>query len=440
VSTERCRVVPTFLVGLLTTCWLGTASADQTLDQGRNLLEQGKPAAAFSLLEPLEQQRAGDPEFDFLLGLAALEAGERTRAVFAFERVLAIQPNHARARAELARAYLSLGENRAAREEFERVRQQPIPDGVATTIDRLLAIIESAEKRDSPSLSGFVELSGGSDSNVNSATDSTTVAVPALGLATLNPNSVQTGDLFTSLAGALSYRHPVGGGHSLTGDVKAVARINRDKSQFDTTSLDGSLGWKLARGADAYSAALTASTFERDGADLRDTIGLSVQWQHDLDALRQGTLFGQYNAIGYPGQSIRDVDRYVLGAGYAQAVGQRTVAFGSLYGGAEAEKARNVKHLGHTLGGLRAGVSNRLTEVWTLLANFGFETRRHGGDEPLFNRKRSDDQLEFGLGANWKVAKHWTAGARAVYLDNSSNIPVFDYDRELFTLSLRADF
>ena len=436
----RPRAIAVLFAGMLAAGSIGSAAADPMLDRGRQLLEQGEPAAAFALLEAQEQQRAGDPDFDFLLGLAALEAGQRTRAVFAFERVLAVQPDNARARAEIARAYLLLGENRAAREEFDRVKQQPIPAGVAATIDRLLAAIERAENRSSPSLEGFVEATAGSDSNVNSATDSATVAVPALGLATLNPSSVQTGDLFGSLAGGLSYRHPLGGGHSLTGDLKAATRSNRDKSQFDTTSVDGAIGWKLARGADAYGASVNASTFERDGNDLRDTVGLAAQWQHDFDSLRQGTLFGQYTTIEYPGQAVRDVDRYVLGAGYAQAIGPRTVVFGSVFAGEEAEKAANVAHLGHSLLGLRAGVSHRIAAEWTLLANIGYEGRRHGGNEPLFNEKRSDDQIEVGIGATWQFARQWSAGGRAAYISNGSNIPVYDYDRELFTLGLRFDF
>src|SRR5262245_64922836 len=41
-------------------------------------------------------------------------------AVFALERVLALQPDNHLARAEIARAYLALGERDAARREFER--------------------------------------------------------------------------------------------------------------------------------------------------------------------------------------------------------------------------------------------------------------------------------------------------------------------------------
>src|SRR2546425_555431 len=86
------------------------AFADQITDRARLLLQEKNPQAAYRLLEPLESQRAGDPEYDYLLGIAALDSGERERAVFALERVLAVNPNHAQARAEIARAYFEMGE------------------------------------------------------------------------------------------------------------------------------------------------------------------------------------------------------------------------------------------------------------------------------------------------------------------------------------------
>jgi tetratricopeptide (TPR) repeat protein len=430
------RFVAALLLGTSATAF----ALDPQLEQGRRLIEAGDGRAAYALLEPLETQRAGDPEYDLLLGRAAIDAGERTRAVFALERVLALQPGNAQARAELARAYLLLGENRAAREEFERVRQQDIPRGVADTIDRLLAMIERAERRNRPSLKGFVELSAGSDSNVNSSTDNPTVAVPALGIATLNPNSVKNGDSFATLAGGLSYRHPLGGGNFLTAGVNATERQNRNDSQFDTRAIDGALGWQRTRGAETVNVALTASSFARDGTDLRDTVGITAQLQQDLDAVRQVSLFLQYLAMEYPGQTIRDVDRYVAGVGYAQALAHRTVAFGSLYGGEEAEKAANVPHLGHALGGIRAGVLHRFDERWSVLANLAYEARRYGGNEPLFFEKRKDDQIEAGVSLSYQPSEAWKLAARAAYVEVDSTIPVYRYDREVFTLSGRFQF
>ncbi|MFN0186977.1 MAG: hypothetical protein ACKVQR_24460, partial [Aquabacterium sp.] len=58
------------------------AAADSVTDEARRLLNAQQAKAAFELLSPLESQRAGDPSFDYLLGIAAIDAGHPTRAIF----------------------------------------------------------------------------------------------------------------------------------------------------------------------------------------------------------------------------------------------------------------------------------------------------------------------------------------------------------------------
>ena len=176
------------------------AFADQITDRARLLLQQKNPRAAYRLLEPLESQRAGDPEYDYLLGIAALDSGERERAVFALERVLAVNPKHAQARAEIARAYFEMGEKENAKREFENVRASNPPEAVKQTIDRYLSALEAGPTR----FSGFVELGFGHDSNVNSATSANQIAIPALGgiVAALAPSGVKQSDNFATAGGA----------------------------------------------------------------------------------------------------------------------------------------------------------------------------------------------------------------------------------------------
>src|SRR5882724_1210156 len=85
-----------------------SALADALTDRAKRLLAQKQPKQAYDLLLPQEAARAGDPEFDYLLGVAALDSGELERAVFALERVLAVQPDNHVARAEIARAYYAM--------------------------------------------------------------------------------------------------------------------------------------------------------------------------------------------------------------------------------------------------------------------------------------------------------------------------------------------
>ena len=145
----------------------GVAIADEVTDKAKALLGANKGGEAYQLLEPLESARAGDRDYDFLLGLAALEAGQNTRAVFALERVLALDPNNTRARAEIARAYLALGETQTAQQEFETVKRQGVPADVSMTIDRYIAAARRIEDQNATLITGYMEASVGYDTNVN---------------------------------------------------------------------------------------------------------------------------------------------------------------------------------------------------------------------------------------------------------------------------------
>ncbi|NDF71133.1 MAG: hypothetical protein EB131_08380, partial [Betaproteobacteria bacterium] len=66
-----------------------------SLVSAERLIAAGQSAAAVDLLLPLEPQLAGTAEYDYLLGLAALQSGQFTLAISALERVTLVQPRHA---------------------------------------------------------------------------------------------------------------------------------------------------------------------------------------------------------------------------------------------------------------------------------------------------------------------------------------------------------
>ena len=224
--------------------------ADALTDRAKRLLEQKQPKQAYDLLLPQEATRAGDPEFDYLLGIAAIDSGEPERGVFALERVLAVQPNNHVARAEIARAYLALGERDSARREFETVRQQQVPADVKAAIDGYLSAIASA---DVTQVTGFLEIGFGYDSNVNSATGSNQIAVPSLGgiIATLDPTSTSNSDTFTALAGGINLTHKITREWAVVGGVAAAAKLNTHEDAFNTLNIDGNLGARWTRGSEA---------------------------------------------------------------------------------------------------------------------------------------------------------------------------------------------
>jgi len=418
-----------------------SALADQALERAKQLLEQKRPAQAYRLLLPLEPQRAGEPEFDYLLGIAALDSGHRERAIFALERVLAVQPDNALARAEIARAYLAVGEKDTARKEFETVKREPIPAAAKATIDRYLSAIRASE---STQVQGFIELGIGSDSNVNSATGSSQIALPSFGgiIATLNPAATSQKDSFGTVLGGINFTRKLNERWSLVGGAAANGKFNRQYDQFDTLTLDGNLGARWSKDDDAVTLAAQMQSFELDNARYRDSRGLVAQWQHSLDERRQLSAYLQYAQLRYPSQSIRDANRGIVGAAYAQAFSSRLspVLFLSAYGGTEKELADGVPHLGHRPWGIRVGGQFKPAEGWTVFGGVDYEERRYGGPEPIFLATRKDRQTDLRLGASYLLRAGMTLILQASDTDNKSNIELYRFRRTLATASVRFDF
>ena len=417
------------------------AQGDALTDRAGALLKRGDAKAAYELLLPLESQRAGDPEFDYLLGIAALDAGDPERAVFALERVLALQPNNHVARAEIARAYFVMGEREQARREFEAVRAQAIPEEAKATVERFLSAIAAAE---GTRIDGFIEFSAGYDTNVASATANSAIAIPGLGGAafTLDPTLIERGDQFFNLAGGVNFTRKLSQPWSLIGGIAATLRRNTDTTNFNTDTLDGSLGVRYTSGLDAFTLGLQAQYFGVDAERYREATGGVAQWQHAFDEHTQVSLFGQYAQLRYETQPVRDADRSIVGVAFAQAIAgaYSPAIFASLYGGEEEALDPAFPNLGHTPVGVRVGGQLRLGGGWSTFGSASYEQRKYGGVEPLFLATREDEQFDVIAGVSYLWRPGTTVLAQIAYTDNRSNIPLNDFDRTVSSVALRFNF
>jgi tetratricopeptide (TPR) repeat protein len=416
------------------------AFADEITDRARRLLQEKNPQAAYRLLEPLESQRAGDLEYDYLLGIAALDSGERERAVFALERVLAVNPNHAQARAEIARAYFLLGEKENALREFQNVRATNPPEAVRQTIDRYLSALGVGATQ----LSGFLEIGFGRDSNVNSATASNQIAIPALGgiVATLPPSGVKIHDTFTTAGGGVSVVHGFTPDWAVVAGAAVNGKFNTHESEFSTGTLDGNLGLRWSRGKEAISAGYQGQDFRVDNDSFRISNGVVGQWQHSYSEYSQVSLFVQEANLAYPGQSIRDARRTIGGVafGYGWDTPNKPVVFGSLYGGNEKDKDAGFQYLGHKPVGVRFGGQASVTDRSVLFGLLSYERRVYDGDNPNFLATRRDNQVDLRLGMNYVLSPSWLLVPQVAYTDNRSNTELNKYNRTVISLTLRKTF
>ncbi|XVJ64416.1 MAG: tetratricopeptide repeat protein [Sphingopyxis sp.] len=401
------------------------------------------PAAAEAAYDALAAEvgtRAGDPDFDYRLGIAALDAGRYGEAVIAFQRVLALQPDNAPARAELARAYALAGDIDTARQEFATVVDDPsLPDPVRQRFTGFVRQFDRQIAGGGSDVSGFVDARAGYDDNINAATDLNTIVIPLfsfLGPGTLGPGAVAQGDEFYEIQGGVSAVTAVGRQDRLFASVLGNWRDNVDSRRFDQAALTGTAGYAHSfANQDVVSLSGQVQKFWLGHDGYRTAYGVIGQYTKPLAGGRALTLSAQWNRLDYDGAPVRDADRFSLGVGYVT----RTIAAGLTGGKEEARRAAGDAEsnwfVGANIGG-EFPVASRVA----LVAGAAFDLRRYDQADALFLVKRDDERLDLTAGVKVALTDRLFVQPRATWSRNWSNIALYDYQRWTASLGLRFEF
>lgn len=217
--------------------------------QNEEATQSAKDAAqgAFEELSAQVNERAGDPSFDYQLGIAALDAERFGDAIIALQRVLAVQPGNAAARAELARAYALAGDIDTAREQFATVVDDPtLPDPVRQRFTGFVRQFDRQIAGGGSDVSGFVDARVGFDNNINTATQLDTIVIPLfsfLGAGQLGANAIAQEDEFYEVTAGVSGVTAIGRQDRLFASALGSWRDNFDSSAFDQAALTGTAGY-----------------------------------------------------------------------------------------------------------------------------------------------------------------------------------------------------
>lgn len=432
------------LIAAAATVALPSWSAD--LGRARALLANGQAASAYALLAPELTREAGNADFNYVLGLAAIDSGHPADAVAAFERVLAVQPAHLQARAELGRAYIALNEPEAARRELDTVqRQGAVPADVRRTLDRYISALDTSLSGGGTAVSGQLSLAGGYDTNVNNSTSDPRILIPAfaaLGFATLAPSAVAQEDGFAQAAGRLSVVHGLSVNQRLIADFTGSYRVNGSVSAYDQGLLGATLGYAHITPDDGtFTVSAQAQGYFVGGDNYRNAFGGLGQWTVTRDAWDIG-LYGQYLNLAYPGNPGQDAHRYALGLTLGRAVSLpwQSYLFGSVYGGQEIVMDSTFDSLSYSYAGMRLGLEIKPTERLAFTASAAAETNQYFAPEPLFFKTRDTFRTDLELGARYKLREQLTLGLSVTYTNANSNIQLYDYQRVATMLTLSHDF
>ncbi|MBI1174835.1 MAG: tetratricopeptide repeat protein [Sideroxydans sp.] len=426
------------------------AAQEIRMQEAEALVKAGKPGEAYDLLEPMEFERSGEVRYDYLLGIAALDSGKADKATLAFERVLAVDPNFAGARLDMARAYYQLGDLPRAKTEFEIVLKADPPKAARVTVEKYLAAIDYQMHAKDTKIGGYLEGTFGHDSNVNAATSQGQVAVPALGnlIFTLNASSLKSEDYYLGFAGGMNVVHPVNETVALFAGVDLRQRGNMVMTQYDSTTLSGNAGGIFSLGKeDSLRLGVLDGQYTLGSARYYDNTGINGEWRHVFSPANQVSVFGQQsyyrfvNSARFTGMTAQNFDQTVAGASWLHVMpdGKSTV-FGSLFYGQERDVTGTRPDGAKHFTGLRAGGQVALNDKTEFFGNLGWNYGTYSRQNALFLTTRRDVLYDAAAGVNWHWDKKWAVRPQLALTHNQSNIAIYKYDRADLSVTIRRDF
>jgi tetratricopeptide (TPR) repeat protein len=425
---------------------LASAADDATLNEAREFIKSGNHKAAYELLLPLESERSGDVQYDMLLGVAAIEGGENSRGIFALERVLAQEPNNIEARALIAKGYYKAGEAENAKSEFNNVLSQNPSAEITKLIENNMQAIDKATGQKT-AFAAYLDFGIGHDSNINSATTANTINVsiaPNFPLIPfqLNAASLEQSSNFVSGAGGISVKTPITKNISAFGSLAGTTKVNWAEEQFDPSSLDYSLGLNIKHNIDNFTVALQGGSFSINGNTFREAMGISGQWQRNIDDQNQLSAFTQLSKLKYPDISVRDAKRYIVGGawGHAFSGDKAKVTYLSAYAGKEDTDDNDFDFLSHDLFGVRAGGQLAINYKLVAFAGMSYEYRDYQEQDPAFLISRKDNQFDINVGMRYLPGNNFTIKPQISYIDNRSNNDLYEFDRWIVSFNVRKDF
>ncbi|MEZ5728934.1 MAG: surface lipoprotein assembly modifier [Burkholderiaceae bacterium] len=411
------------------------------LRRAADQLRDGQSKAAYEALAARTGDYGGSPEFDYLLGIAALDAGHPGDAVLALERVLTVAPGHLQARAEIGRAYLALRERENARAAFRDVAASDIPPQARRLIGRYLDAIERLDEDQRVRWRGHASIEAGIDDNVNFGSASERWVLADGTAVTPLAVSLPERSALIGAAGGVDASGPLRAGWRWSASAQGAHTRYPSASAFNQSRLDLSVGASRPARCHQWNLLAQYQQIHLDGSHFRDATGATAQWQCAPSRSWQLGAWLQAFALRYPSQSVRDGSRQLVGAHVARTLPQwrDAIVLAAVHAGRE-RPSNGLSNLAFDFAGVRIGLDARASANWRASVTISFEDRRFDGPEPVFGATRHDRETSVRVAGQRELGKRWRISPALEFTRNRSTLAPNDFRRTRFVLSAAYRF
>lgn len=402
---------------------------------------------------PIFQEVAGTVEtmdVAFWLGSCAAKAGETDLAIEKFQSMLEVDPELHRVRLELATVYYSLGRFADARRELNTVLEARPPEPVQQNIRKLLASIDAKTRKLYPNLR--VSLGIQKDTNISAGPDQDVIPVGIGGvLGPLEETQQEVGDYAGVLTTSGNILYDIGDRRGLmwntTGTIYNTHNFEHYKFDFLHWRVTTGPWWAGKKFIFKLPFGYAENTYEHehlfDTWDISPnieyfatpTIGLKGSYSYARDT---------YKSRDFPDDRTgQDNIKRIVEGGVNLYLNQRRdiLSFSVAHDNSNAKDQRFAYDAFHWT----ASYFKRFRMFdWDMefYARYRYTLKQYKAAALLWpvNEHRKDKRHNFYTVLSRNFAKHYFSSISLNYIDNSSNVGLYDFDKMIYNFTVGFKF
>lgn len=376
----------------------------------------------------------GDAVFDFYYGLTSLRLRKYEEARFTFERLVYSNPDQPRYRLEYGLALFNQQQYEQSAEQFNTVLRTDPPEQVKQNINQYLSFIKQYQRRANKHWSLSLDIGSGYDSNINSATD-----LDAIGLIRINEDSQSTESGFASLSANLNYTLTLNQKSDVDFNLVTHHKKNDHTSDYDIdiVRLKTAWGYQFSK---RQSIKLGPSYLEvlLDGQRYGQDSGVFVEWMKYAKSFIIQSQLG-YRIKDYWDSPELEAEQSDTSLSLLFPHGRLTHSV-FLYASFDTPRSEGQKSALKNLANLGYRLNHRLNKQWSWQAVLSSTHTEYLADNSFFGLTRRDDSYHISLGLARVLTRHLRADVELSSAVNSSNLQLYDYDRNKVQFSLQLDY
>jgi tetratricopeptide (TPR) repeat protein len=410
------------------------------IEMGKSYFKTGNYEKSYELFKNLFSDNPENQLINFYLGRSAFELKKYEEAVFTFQRLLIKYPDLSRVKLETARSYMALGAFQEAKRLFREVLETDPPEDVKKNIDKLLNIIKSRENKHK--FWSSVQIGYGYDDNVNTTPADQFVEIPLLNNLAFKLDEEKT-DFFTSSLINLNHSYKFETQHLNSFDTSFTYLKNlynsEDEQNLDFFSLNSAPVFSITP-TFALKAGIIGQSIRIDNSSYMNVLGANTLFKKRFTnnfSLSLDLSYLNKNYSDYPG---KDADSFSFNISSTKKISNFYI---SPFGGYSDESAQSdINSYKRYTGG--ASLSFVFLKDFFLKTLYRFEKSEYDSENQLFMAKRADNAHYISTDIQWTFFKNRkiasSLGLSYLYLNNNSNIQIYEYDKNKSSFYVKIDF